>query len=465
MNPADSSRFSRFLMLAQAGAQLASRGEYRGPNPAIAAAYAPLRAGFLVMGATTLVTLTFGALAPIESAAVAHGHVVVLSNKKTVQHLEGGIIKQIFIKDGDLVRAGQPLLELSDIAPRANHGIVRTELLVARAEEARLVALRDKKAAISFPTEMNEEAKTIPELAKAMKAQADYFAIQHESQQGKVKTLALRIAQLREEIVGLRAQVKSAEGQLALIGEEVSSVQILVGKGLAPKPRLLALQRTQEELGGNRGQYVAQIAKAEQTISETRLQIINIENEFATQLAGELREVQMTIADQEKKLRAATDVVDRTTITAPSEGIVTGLKFHTVGGVVAAGTPILDIVPQSDTLIIEAKVQPTDIDVVKPGLPSKIVPTAYKTRRLPKLTGNVTQVSADRFTDQNGLESSSYYLARVEVDKNELARLATNVRLYPGMPMDVYIRTGTRSFLGYLLAPLTDSMYSAFREE
>lgn len=185
----------------------------------------------------------------------------------------------------------------------------------------------------------------------------------------------------------------------------------------------------------------------------------------ARQVAGELGEVHSKINDQEEKLRAATDVMQRTVIVAPSEGVVTGLKFHTVGGVVSPGEPIMDIVPQGEQLVLEVQVQPVDIDVVEPGLESRVVFSAYKSRRMPLLTGKVTQVSADAFHEQQGAQSNSYYTARVEVDGKELDKLDTKVKLYPGMPADVFINTGTRTFLGYLFSPLSDSLHRAFKEE
>lgn len=195
------------------------------------------------------------------------------------------------------------------------------------------------------------------------------------------------------------------------------------------------------------------------------MDIANLENEFSSKLAEELHDARSKIGDFDEKLRAATDVMNRTIITSPSEGIVTGLKFHTVGGVVAAGTPIMDITPQSDKLVVEVHVQPTDIDVVETGMEARIVLSAYKSRRMPLLNGKVTQVSADTFNEQQGVQSVSFYTARVEVDSKELAALDAKIKLYPGMPVDVFIHTGSRSFFAYILAPLTDSFDKAFKED
>lgn len=458
-------RMETFLHKLDRFATLLCNRTYLGTNPALATTYAPLRAAMITITAITLFTLIFGFLIPMESAAIAKGSVVVLSKRKTVQHLEGGIVKAILVEDGQLVKQGQPLMEISDIAPKANREIAQSEVWAEQAAEIRIQALHENADSITFPEAMQKAAEETPELKKTMQAQAELFASQRETQAGKLNSLQQRIAQYQEEIIGLRAQISSAEGQLKFIREEINAVRPLVKEGLATKPRLLALERQSEELLGSRGQNMALIAKAEQGITQAKMDIINQKNDFTTQLAEEYRDVRAKLNDYAEKLRAASDVVERTTVLAPSEGIVNGLKFHTIGGVIAPGTPIMDIVPQSDRLVLEIRIQPTDIDVVKPGLESRVIFPAYKARRMPLFTGKVTQVSADAFNEQQGLQTISYYTARVEVDGDQLHTLEKGVNLYPGMPADVYIHTGSRSFIAYLLAPLTDSMEHAFKEE
>ncbi len=446
--------------------KLTTHRTYQGNNPAVGSVYAPLRASVIVILSITLITLIFGVAIPMESAAIANGTVVVLSKRKTIQHLEGGIIKRILVEDGQLVKEGQPLIEISDVSSKANRSIVQQELWIQRAAETRLNALHDGKEELSFPDDMKQAVDEYPELAKTLQTQRDLFETQRDLQLGKLDSLKQRIEQSREEIVGLQAQIRSAEGQLAYMNEEILSVRELLKEGLATKPRLLALERQAEELRGIRGQNMALIAKAKQTIAGAEMDVINQVNDFATQNAEELRDVRAKISDSEEKLRAVTDVMERTIVTAPTEGIVNGLKFHTVGGVVAPGAAILDIVPQNDLLVLEVQVKPIDIDVVKPGLESRIIFPAYKSRRMPIFTGKITKVSADAFSEQQGMQTISYYTARVEVDGAQIKSLEHNgVNLYPGMPADVYIRTGARSFLAYLLEPITDSMERAFKEE
>lgn len=457
-------RVKQLQQLADHVVSVSGNREYQGDNPAIKAVYSPMRYSLLIMLALFFIIFIIGSLAPIESAAVATGTISVLSNKKTVQHYEGGIIREILVKEGEQVKQGQKLIVLNDIAPKASQSVARNEWNIAKVTEARLLAHKNSDPNMQVAKAIEQAAKSNPDLAKAIATQRDLFTTQRETQDTKLQTLRQRIAQHDEEIKGLQAQVKSAEGQLALIAQEIEPTERLVEKGYAAKPQLLALQRQQEELAGNRGQYLSSIAKARQSITESELQIANLQNEFATQIADELKDAQAQIADLEEKLRATSDVLDRTVITSPYEGIVTGLQYHTVGGVISPGTAIMDIIPQKEQLIIEAQVSPGDIDVVQAGLETSIMFSAYKTRSMPRLTGKVTQVSADVFADPQGAQPS-HYRVKVQVNEGELDRLDQNVRLYPGMPVEVFINTGSRSFLGYLFAPVTASMHKAFRED
>lgn len=444
--------------------QILMQRRYAGDNPAIASIYGPYRASVIVMSVITVFILVFGMIVPIESAAIARAHVAVLSNRKTVQHLEGGIVRKLLVKDGDVVTQGQPLLEMSDVTSKANHAMLERQLFAEQANEARLVALRDGEDMVTFPADVTVVAAQDKDTAAMLHEQETLFTSQRDSYRDKIKTLKLRIKQTRREIEGLEAQVESATSQIGYITDEVSTVALMVKKGLAAKPRLLSLQREQARLTGDKGQYLSSIAKAEQSINETRVQLLNLKNEFQTQTADQLKESHGKVGDLKEKLGAASDVVARTIITSPSEGIVNGLKFHTIGGVIAPGTPILDIIPQHEELILEARINPLDIDMVTPGMEARIIFSAYKSRTMPQLQGTVTRVSADSFTEQQGMGETSFYEAKIAVDPLQLERLAANIKLYPGMPAEVYIRTGNRSFLGYLFAPITDGLKKAFKE-
>lgn len=445
--------------------EVACHRHYAGSNPAIATIYSPLRTSLLVMLALFFVLFVLGSLVPIESAALAKGTIAVLTNKKTVQHLEGGIIRAILVKDGDIVKEGQPLIELSDVGARANQSIVQSELNMAKVTEMRLLALKEEGEEMTLSPDIEAAMQQDAKLTKAVATQKDLFLTQQRARISKLKTLKQRVEEFNEEIKGLEAQVASADSQLELVEQEVEPTQKLVDKGYAAKPQLLALLRHQKELQGNRGQYMASIAKARQSITEAELQITTMENEFASQNAEQLRDAQAKVSDLEEKHRATSDVMHRTIITSPYEGIVTGLKYHTIGGVIAPATPIMDIIPQNERLIVDAQIQPSDIDVVSPGLDTKIVFSAYKTRNLPRINGKVSQVSADVFSNQQNAQLMPYYAVKVEVDSAELAQLGSKLKLTPGMPVEVFIHTGSRSFLAYLFAPITGSLQRAFKED
>ncbi len=439
--------------------------KYQGSNPAVASVYSQFRSALIVISIITAVVIIFGAFVPIDSAAIARGNIVVISKRKTVQHLEGGVIKNILVEEGQTVKQGQPLVEINDVAPKANKEIIESQLWTLKVAEARALALQNKDGNFVVPEDIVKAADKNEELQQAIKSQTELFNSQYKLQQGKIETTKQHMKSAEEEIIGLQAKIDSSDSQLALINEEISNVETLLKKGYATKIRYHDLLRTAAELKGNAAQYKAEIAKAKQGITENEMDIANLENDFANKIAEELHDITSKIKDNEEKLGAATDVMRRTIITSPSEGVVTGLKFHTVGGVIAAGTPIMDITPQSDQLIVEAKVQPTDIDVVEVGMDARIVFTAYKSRRMPLLKGKVIQVSADVFNEQQGGQNISYYTARIEVDSKEIDALDSKIKLYPGMPVDAFIRTGSRSFFSYMLSPITDSLQKAFKED
>jgi HlyD family secretion protein len=442
-----------------------TKPQYPSGNPAIDAVRLPLIIGLWVMITLGAVILIWGTLAPIESGALAKGSVALLSKKKSIQHLEGGIIKEILVNEGDKVIAGQQLILLSDTAASANVGILQWQLYIARANESRLIALRDNLSQLTFDNDMIESGKTDENLSNAMSVQTQLFNSALDTQKTKYSILDQRIAQSQEEIVGLEAQIKATASQIELGGEETATSQMLVKKGYDTKTHLFKLQRTQSELQGNLGQYSSEVAKTRQNIAEIQMQRINQQNEFETKNSQDLRDIQAQISNLNDKLREAKDVLERTVVTAPNDGIITALKYHTAGGVITPGAVIMDIIPQDDLLVIEAHIKPNDISVVHAGLNARVIFTSYKTRTTPKIPGKVTQVSADTFFDEHRAQDAPYYIARVEVDKSFIDKMKEPIELYPGMPADVLIRTGSRSFLSYLFQPITDSMNSSFREK
>lgn len=424
-------------------------------------AHRPIVVGLAVILVVLGTFLLWAVLAPLESAAIAPGTVVVDSNRKTIQHLEGGIIEKILVAEGDYVVIGQPLVRLSETAAKARDELLRAQLLTAMATEARLLAERDGLEEIAFPEEFKETMEEA-EIKEVVDTQKRILSSRRNATMGQINVLDQRIKQLEEEIIGMEAQEKSTRRQLSLIKEEVGMISTLVRQGNAPKSRLLALQRRQSELEGTRGEYLANIARAKQSITEAKLSKINVQNDYTKEVVSELKEIIENTSTLREQINASQDVLQRIEIISPINGIVQDLHYHTAGGVVTPGAEIMDIVPAQDKRVIEAKVSPQDIDVVHVGLPARVRLSAYKTRQTPDLAGELIHVSADRSVNERTGEV--YYKARVAIDQASLDKLK-NVELYPGMPADVMIVTGERTLFSYLISPITDSFWFAFKEQ
>lgn len=403
----------------------------------------------------------WSATAPLTSAAVASGIVKIEGNRKTVEHLEGGIVREILHRDGDFVEAGEPLVRLDDTRARAAYDLLQGQYRVALGLQARLLAERDGLEKIEFPAALLEDARRDARVAEIIVAQHNIFEARRTALQGQIKILEQRIAQAKEEIAGLKAQEESETQQIELIAEELADAEKLVAQGLQRKPRLLALQRGKAAIEGSRGAHLADIARAQQKIGEAALAILDLKNKRLNEVVDSLRESQDRLADLTERLRAAEDVLERTTVRALQPGVVVDLRVHSVGGVIGAGDPILDIVPQNDKLVVEALVRPEDIDSVHTGLPAHVRLTGLDRRTTPTVDGAVVYVSADRLTDPK--TGVGYFRADIEVDATSIEELGIN--LYPGMPAQVLIVTGERTALDYIVSPLTDRFAQAFREQ
>lgn len=421
----------------------------------------PIALGFGVIALFFGGFLGWAALAPLGSAAIAPGVVSVETNRKTIQHLEGGIIGAIKVKDGDTVKAGQVLVVLDETQPRASLELVRVRQLAARALKARLVAERNDAKRISFPDELRARRKET-KVVEIIDGQINIFKARRKAYAGQVAILKQQIKQLAEEIKGTQGQIKSEKRQITLVADEIKDVSGLVEKGLVPRPRLRALQRDAAEIEGSLSLNRSRIAQVRQTIAEIRLQINELTTAKINEVSQELRDVQSELFDLEERERAAEDVLKRTVIRAPLEGTVVNLQVHTLGGVIAPGAPLLDIVPSEDQLIVEARVSPSDIDIVQVGLLAQVRFTAFSQRRTQPVDGTVTAISADLLTDERTGEI--FYLARIEI-KDDLAEKLGDNKLYPGMQTEVMIVTGERTALEYFLKPITASLNRAFRED
>jgi len=417
--------------------------------------------GFLIIAAAFGGFGTWAALASLESAAIAKGVVVVETERKSVQHLEGGLVKDLLVRDGDRVEKGDVIIRLEDTNARAMYDIVRAELDASRAEEARLTAERDERDAITFPEDLLARS-AVAKVNDALEGQRHLFSARRSALDGQVAILEQSIAQFREEIAGLKAQQAAREQQLVILGDELHGLKKLLRQGNVPRNEVLAYERRIAELSGEKGRFQADVSRAEQGIGEAKLRIGQLRKAAREEVVAKLREVQERTFGLQERLVAAADVLRRTEIRAPSSGIVMGMRAHTTGGVVAPGQEILQVVPVGDRLVIQAHVEPVDIDDIAVGQPASVRLTALKLRSTPIIVGTLRNLSADTMVDEQS--GAPYYLARIEVSKEELTRLG-NVKLQPGMPVEALIRTGARTALGYMLSPLTDNLELAFREK
>lgn len=419
-------------------------------------------AGVWMFVALLMIPIIWSSLAPLYSAAIAPGQVILDSNKKTIQHLEGGIVSAILVREGQLVNKGDVLVRLDSTTTKASFDLVKKQYISSLAAEARLLTERDDKEKIDFPAELVEQQGKDPIVDENIDNQTRLFDTRRKNLEGQIAILNQKILQADEQIKGFEAQIESADSQLGYLNDEISVVQKLMKTGNAVRPRLLALQRNAADISGQKGQYMASISQARESIEESKKNIINAREEFLKDLLRELNETQATLSDLKEKMNANQDKLTRIDIISPIAGKINDLKIHTVGGVIQPGEKLMDVVPDDEKLIIEAKVMPQDIDVVHNGLEASVRLTAYKTRKVPPVSGTVVNVSGDRFNEER--TGISYYLARVEVDIKQLESL-DNVHLYPGMPADVLIITGKNTALSYLWSPISDSFNKAFREQ
>jgi HlyD family type I secretion membrane fusion protein len=379
-----------------------------------------------------------------------------------VQHFEGGIVRAILVKEGDRIAEGQVLLQLEDTRARAQQQLLDKQYRSAQALAARLAAERDGVEAIAFPADLLAAATADAEVAAMVATQEQAFAARRQALEGQLDILKSQIEQQNEEIEGLDAQRRAAAQQLALIQEEVLSAEELFAKGLERKSRLLALKRSAADLEGTRAAHAARIASIRQAIGEAELKMIDLRNVRASEVLKELRETQGQLSDITERLGASSDVLTRTEVRAPQEGIVVGLRVHTVGGVVEPAGVLMEIVPQEEALIVEARVRPEDIDTVRQGQKAEVRLTGISQRNVPPLDGTLTYVSADRLVEQQtGL---AYYKANVEVDPQSV-HLAGDIEMVPGMPAEVIIVTGASTPLEYFLQPITIGLDRALRED
>ena len=403
----------------------------------------------------------FAARAPLDSAAVAQGQIEVDSRRKAIQHLEGGIIKEILVHESEIVRRDQVLFRLEPTQARANADMLRKQLDAALAQEARLTAELDRKADIAFAPELVAR-RAAPQTAVVMASEERQFAERRQSLDNQVRMLEARRAQTEQDINGRSRQQIAMQAQIDSMAGEIEKVAPIAERGLFPQNRLLALQRDKLRLEGDVGQSLADIARLTKQREEIGIQIDQAAQKFREDAAHDRADARGRLSDLREKLAIAGDVLTRVEIRAPVAGVVQNLKVAGVGAVVRAGDTIADLVPVDDNLIVTAQVSPLDVDSVAVGQKAELRFTSFSTRRVPSMFGRVESVSADAIYNDN--TKQSYYLARVAVDLTAIPA-AISSKLTPGMPADILIVTGERTVLDYLVGPLANALSRGMREE
>ena len=399
-------------------------------------------------------------LVPLSGAVVVPGNLVVQSNVKTIQHPTGGVVAQIPVHNGMRVNAGDLLLRLDATQAQASLQVVSKQLDEVRAKSARLVAERDGLPRPAIPPEMSgrlddNNVKTL------LASEASLFRARVTARESQKELLKSKVSQLGEEIVGLDAQVASKAKQLELITGELTGVQELFDKRLVPIARLTALQRESAKIEGERGQLISTIAETKTKVDEAKLQMVRLDQDVRTEVVKDLGEAQGKEAELSERSIAARDILERIEMRAPTSGVIHQLNAHTIGGVIRAGDAVMEVVPDSDDLQIEARLQPNDIDQVRKGQQAFVRFSAFNQRVTPQLIGQVSYVSPDTTRDQQ--TSMSYFTVRIMLPEEERRRLA-GLQLSSGMPAEVFMQTGSRTMLSYLFKPILDQFQRAFVE-
>jgi len=421
---------------------------------------------YQIIGLLGLVVVAGGlgawaSLTSIQGAVIAQGVTTVESSSKKIQHREGGIVKAINVKEGQRVKEGEVLIELDETETKAQLAIFEGLLLEQLAQSARLKALRDGVDKISFPAEL-EKRNLEPAVEEIIAGQSKLFTALKSTSVGRRSQLEERVAQLGKQITGVEAQLKARREQFKLITSELKSLEGLLKKGLVPVSRVLALKRERSNLGGQEGELLSNIAQTRSRISETKLQIIQLEDEERGKVLGELRQVETELTQNRERRIATAAKLRRTSILAPRAGYVLQLSVHTIGGVVGPGEVIMLIVPELDDIIVEARVNPQDIDQIFLNQSARVLFSAFNMRTTPEITATVTHVAAD--LTQQDAQTPPYYAIKLKMTKEDLVKLGDN-KLIPGMPAETFIQTRNRTPMSYLVQPLRDQIMRAFREE
>ena len=418
------------------------------------------RAGLGVMLLGMLLIGTWLVLAPLSGAVIAPGFVKVDMNRKVVQHQEGGIVKEVLVRDGERVREGQTLLVIGDVRLDATLDLLRTQHDGERAKAARLEAERAALPAVKFPPELAAR-RDEPKVAELLQRETALFRARREALDSQIAVLRQQIRQTEQEAKALAGQIAAEERALQSQKEELTVNQQLAKQGFVQKTRLMSLERAVAEYEARWEEHRAELAKTRQRASELELRVLAQRNNYVQSATDELKEASTRLFDLEERLRPSKDASERQRIAAPIAGEVVGLRVFNPGAVIAPREVLMEIVPADKTLIVEARIRPEDINHVRAGSPAEVRLTAYQTRTTPLVAGNVNYVSADRLVDtQSG---APYYTVHVDVSAGALAE-AGNLRMQAGMPAEVYIRTDSRTAFDYIVAPVMSYLRRGMRE-
>jgi HlyD family type I secretion membrane fusion protein len=422
----------------------------------------PIVVGSWIVGVFVVAATLFMAVAPIDAAVLAPGVIKVEASRKEVRHRDGGVVRQILVREGQQVRAGQPLITLDDVQAKAYVDVLRNQQDAVLAQSARFQAEATGQRILVLPPELTSRMND-PRVAGLVRDQQFLFASRLSTYESQADVLNQREQQLQTQITGVQSQLDSVDEQIRLTKEELSGYQTLNEKGYAPKTLILRYERTLADLAGRRGALVSEINRLRQQMGETSMQLTTIRQERISQAAEGVRQMQTQLSDVGPKLAAAQQVLDRTVVRSPANGYVLSLNQHTIGGVIGAGELLMSVVPVNEPLIVSARIKPTDIDDVRPGMPARVRLSAFNYRRVSPVTAEVVTVSADQIVDEKS--GQGYFLAEIRIPPKELAKLPKGAKITPGMPAEAMIVTGRRTILSYVISPFTDTISDALREE
>src|SRR3984893_10580247 len=426
----------------------------------------PTVGGIVILAVALMGFGVWGNMAPIAGAVVASGVVAATGKNKINQHLEGGVIREIYVREGDIVQPGQVLIDLDDTTAKAELQRLFLRRVRLSAIDARLLAEMREEPEIHWPSEVTDAMVVSAEVKEIKESQQMTFAARRNNMNSDIKGINDSIKALEERIQGSRVQLEAARKQIVLLDEEIQTKDRLVQAGLVRKPELMVLQRSRANMEGEAGRIMGDIGDSKERIARAVEQINGVRKTAIKTAVEQMHEVRGELVDVRERMLAAKGVLDRTRILAPVSGIVVKLRYHTQGGVVEAGKNIMELLPLNEELIIEARLRPQDSDSVKDGQKAMVRLTALQQRITPMVSGDVIYLSADKMADEKKSQQvgpTDVYMVRVKLNSDE-SRKIPDFSPTPGMPAEVYIKTSERTFFQYIVKPIHDSMSRAFRE-